>query len=67
MINYFSANFKKILLNFRIPLFAVSIVYLLLSLVGYDSGLALDAGLFLKTRFFAWDDRLDFGRVMFLS
>lgn len=28
---------------------------------GHDSGLALNAGDFLKTRFFAWDDRIDFG------
>src|SRR3989339_2205251 len=28
---------------------------------GHDSGLALDAKSFLKTRFFAWDDRIDFG------
>ncbi|MCX6706196.1 MAG: hypothetical protein NTV24_03800, partial [Candidatus Woesebacteria bacterium] len=28
---------------------------------GHDSGLALNAGEFLKTRFFAWDDRIDFG------
>ncbi|QQG42254.1 MAG: hypothetical protein HYV90_02970 [Candidatus Woesebacteria bacterium] len=28
---------------------------------GHDSGLALNAESFLKTRFFAWDDRIDFG------
>jgi len=28
---------------------------------GHDSGLALDTGSFLKTRFFAWDDRINFG------
>lgn len=31
------------------------------AIAGHDSGLALNAGDFLKTRFFAWDDRIDFG------
>lgn len=31
------------------------------AIAGHDSGLALDAGGFLKTRFFAWDDRIGFG------
>ena len=31
------------------------------AIVGHDSGLPLDANEFLKTRLFAWDDRLDFG------
>ncbi|MFA5880528.1 MAG: hypothetical protein WC860_10250, partial [Candidatus Margulisiibacteriota bacterium] len=30
-------------------------------IAGHDSGLALDAVSFLKTRFFAWDDRIGFG------
>lgn len=28
---------------------------------GHDSGLAINTSEFLKTRFFAWDDRIDFG------
>lgn len=31
------------------------------AVVGHDSGLPLDAQEFLKTRFYAWDGRLDFG------
>ncbi len=31
------------------------------AIVGHDSGLALNAGNFLQTRLFAWDDRVDFG------
>ena len=30
-------------------------------IAGHDSGLAINSGEFLKTRFFAWDDRIDFG------
>ncbi len=31
------------------------------AIAGHDSGLALNTGSFLKTRFFAWDDRINFG------
>lgn len=30
-------------------------------IAGHDSGLAINSGEFLKTRFYAWDDRIDFG------